>query len=263
VARPRIITARSMGLQFRPNHQNMAPLTHVVGHYSAGARAPNWKVGVQRALSFHRDHLNRKWAGIGYHYLISDDGAIVCCRPVVWQGSHVLAQNRGKVGVNMPGNVGDRPTVRQARSFNWLLHHAHTGEMPRPHRTARNLGGLPIVGHNDLMPTSCPGLFKGMYKRGGNPWPEDDQRESLMPDDMMPEELGPEDDLLELTPEDEEVAEELARKSPEEAAREDEEATGPDPEEAEADVDPDDEGELPEADEEFDEDLGDVAAEAE
>ena len=50
------------------------------------------------------------------------------------QGNHVENENSHRIGINMPGTVGDRPTRRQARAYNWLLHHAHTDDMPRAHR---------------------------------------------------------------------------------------------------------------------------------
>jgi N-acetylmuramoyl-L-alanine amidase len=250
---PRIVTARSIGLQFVASKLGtMGPEKSVVGHYSGGARAKNMAEGIARARSFHRDHqVNRGWAGIGYHYLISDDGVIICCRSTFHTGAHVLMNNSGRIGVNMPGTltatIKDRPTRRQARTFNWLLHNAHTDAMPRAHRTDVNLSTLPRFGHNDLMATSCPGLFKGMFKKGGEPWVEPSGDEQ------------PDDGLAELTPEDEEVVAEVDRGNvPDHEA--DKKAFGPDEEEKDA---PAGELVLPERDDEFDEDLSDVADETE
>ena len=234
---PRIITARSIGLEFRSNRTIMGPEREVTGHYSATPRARNWRTGVQAALSFHRDHLGRGWAGIGYHFVIPDDGAIICCRPVTNTGAHVLAQNDGRVGVNMPGTTGDRPTRRQARAFNWLLANAHTDAMPSPHRTDNDLSRLPIFGHREVpgQDTACPGLFLAMFKRGGDPWREETALREA------------EEEFVELGEEDQDVAE------PEPEA--DAKSTGPDEDEARAEADPDETGELPEADDRFDEDL--------
>jgi hypothetical protein len=245
VATPRIITARSIGLRFRSNHSTMGPEREVTGHYSATPRARDWRAGIQAALSFHRHHLAQGWAGIGYHFVIPDDGAIICCRPVGWVGAHVLAQNDERVGINMPATTGDRPTRRQARALNWLLHNAHTGALPRAHRTDNDLSRLPILGHREVpgQATACPGLFLGMYKRRGLPWR----------DEVPQEEPGT--DFLDPTEEDEEL--------PEPSPDADEAQTGPDEEEATAEVDPDEAGELPEADEAFDEDLSNAMAELE
>jgi N-acetylmuramoyl-L-alanine amidase len=253
---PRIVTARSMGLQFRVAQlSRMGPETSVVGHYSgdtnaSGARAKDWVAGVRKAKAFHRDHqVNRGWAGIGYHYLIPDDGSIICCRSTFHTGAHVLRNNRGRIGVNMPATVGHRPTRRQAQAFHWLLHNAHTAAMPREHRTDRDLSRVPRFGHKDLMNTSCPGLFHGMYLRGGEPWVE-------LPLDAPADDEG----FFELSSEDELVLAEIsAGKLPDLAA--DSVFFGPDDEEVEALAEGSDRLELPEADDEFEEDLTDLVAE--
>jgi N-acetylmuramoyl-L-alanine amidase len=243
---PRIVTARSIGLEFITARLGaMGPENSTVGHYSAGARAKNRKEGIARAIAFHADHKVRLGAaGIGYHYLITDDGTIICGRSTFHNGAHVLKQNSGRIGVNMPGTlsktVRDRPTKRQARAFNWLLHNAHTDAMPRVHRTDRDLSKLEITTHKDLMDTSCPGLFRTMYLRGGLPWVE-------------PTGDSVEDDgFVDLTAEDEQlIADVEAGNEPDHDA--DAEVFGPD--DSEADSGGDDTAELPEADEEFDEDL--------
>lgn len=273
---PRIVTARSMGLQFRANQlARMGPERSVVGHYSAGPRARDFRAGIARAKSFHNFHLSRGWAGIGYHYLIPDDGAIICCRSTSDQGAHVDNNNRGRIGVNMPGTTGDRPTKRQARAFNWLLHNAHTTAMPSAHRTDRDLSRVPRFGHKDLMATSCPGLFRGMYLRGGDPWIEpasDSLDPRLVPPELLTDTLraeGPsafsepifeaDDGFAVLEPEDEEflvfinAAQDLVPAA-------DDGLTGPDAIELDGASD-DERLALPEADPEFDEDLGEVLAE--
>jgi hypothetical protein len=251
---PRIVTARSMELQFRANQlAPMGPERSVVGHYSAGPRAADVTAGIERARSFHRDHLARGWAGIGYHYLIPDDGAIVCCRPASHRGAHVLSNNGGRIGVNMPGTLGDRPTTRQAQALRWLLQNAHTTAMPRAHRTGRDLWMLPRLGHKDLMATSCPGLFHGVYLRGGDPWTEPavggapGSRGSCGSCD---------DGFAELEPSDEEFLVFLRAASDLPPAADE---TGPDGAELVC-ATGDDELELPEPDPRFDEDLGDVLA---
>jgi hypothetical protein len=240
----------------------MGPEESVVGHYSgdasaSGARASDWVAGVRKAKAYHHDHqVIRGWAGIGYHYLIPDDGSIICCRSTFHTGAHVEGQNDARIGVNMPGTVGHRPTRKQARAFNWLLHNAHTAAMPRVHRTDRDLSRLPRFGHKDLGNTSCPGLFHGMYKRGGEPWVEPS---SGLPeaDDVSSERDGL---FFPLAPEDEQVLAEIdAGNVPDLDAEQ--AAFGPDAEELEGRNESDERLELPEADEDADEDLSELIAE--
>jgi hypothetical protein len=259
---PRIVTARSIGLQFRMNQlERMGPERGTVGHYSGvPGRARNLAEGIAKAKSFHQGHLNNGWAGIGYHYLIADDGSIICCRSTFHKGAHVEGMNDGRIGVNMPGTlqgppnpvIRDRPTRRQARAFNWLLHNAHTTAMPRVHRTDRDLSRLPILGHKDLSSTSCPGLFHGMYLRGGEPWVEPTRGT----DEEIPE------GFVDLTPREEVVLADLeAGNAPDHDA--DAKLVGPDEEELASASDADERLELPEGDEEFDEDLSELLAEIE
>jgi hypothetical protein len=246
---PRIITARSVGLEFVAGRlARMGPETSVVGHYSATPRARTTEAGIAAARSFHQSHLNRGWAGIGYHYLIPDTGAIICCRSTFHQGAHVEGHNKGRIGVNMPGTLGDRPTRRQARAFSWLLHNAHTDAMPRLHRTDNDLGRVDLTVHNKLMQTSCPGLFRGMYLRGGDPWVEP-SGDSLEP---------PDDGFVDLTPEDSLLEDEFERGELSDVPLD---GTGPDEEELESGAD--DALELPEEDPDFDEDLSELLAELE
>jgi hypothetical protein len=275
---PRIVTARSIGLEFKSNKTPMGPENSTVGHYSAGRRAKNVKEGIALAKAFHLDHQVRLGAaGIGYHFLIPDNGAIICCRSTFFDGAHVFKNNKGRIGVNMPGTlvfkgepgiletIKDRPTKRQARAFNWLIHNAHTDAMPRLHRTDRDLSKLPIFVHKAITVnpdtgapepgrTRCPGLFTRMYKRGGIPWvePSSDTDEPI------------DDGFVDLDPEEEQeiLAEVAEGMSP--SIEGDDPETGPDEEErllGESDVD----GilELPEEDEEFDEDLSELLAEIE
>ena len=266
---PRTVTARSIGLKFKSNMTAMGPENSTVGHYSAGRRAKNLKEGIALAKAFHADHQVRLGAaGIGYHFLIPDDGSIICCRSTFFNGAHVLNNNSGRIGVNMPGTllfegepggpVRDRPTKRQARAFNWLIHNAHTDAMPRRHRTDRDLSKLSIFVHKEkTLPepggTRCPGLFAPMYRKGGMKWVE--------PSGVAGGQID--DGFVDLSPEEEEILAEVAEgRAP--GIEADFAETGPDEEErllGESNVD--EVLELPEADDEFDEDLSDLLAEIE
>jgi hypothetical protein len=166
---PRIITARSIGLAFQNLFGELGPEDNVTGHHSAGARARNWREGVVRAKQFHADHKAKGWGGIGYHFVIADDGALICARPTILKGAHVGQHNTRNLGVNCPGTTGDRPTPRQKETYRWLLANAHTAAMPKAHRTDRDLRQARLFGHRDWPghhSNACPGTFYGMFKAG-------------------------------------------------------------------------------------------------
>ena len=147
---PRIITARSMGLAFQNKWGNIGAIRYVTGHYSAGTRAKDWREGVDRAKSFHadhRDHPEKRWGGCGYHYIIADDGALICVRPAWMFGAHVGAANSGNIGINCPGMGGDRPTPQQKATYQWLLANAHTAALPAAHRAPGDLRSATLKVH--------------------------------------------------------------------------------------------------------------------
>lgn len=166
---PRIITARKLGLGFRQLFGELGPERNVTGHYSAGPRAENWRQGVERARSFHAQHANQGWGGCGYHFIIADDGTLICMRPTIMKGAHVGGHNTQNLGVNCPGTTGHRPTGRQKRTYRWLLANAHTNALPSAHRTDVDLRDARLFGHNSWdghTSNGCPGLFKPMYLAG-------------------------------------------------------------------------------------------------
>lgn len=166
---PKIITARSIGLAFQNLFGELGPELNVTGHYSAGPRARDWHVGIERAREFHREHKAKGWGGIGYHYVISDDGVLICARPTILKGAHVGLHNTSNIGVNCPGTVGDRPTNHQRDTYQWLLANAHTDALPKPHRTDRDLRRARLFGHHDWQghhSNQCPGRFEAMYRAG-------------------------------------------------------------------------------------------------
>jgi hypothetical protein len=187
---PRIITARSIGLSFQNLFGTLGPELNVTGHYSATPRAKNVKAGIDATKSFHRDHMNRGWGGIGYHYVIPDDGVLICARPTLLKGAHTFRHNSQNIGVNMPGTTGDRPTPQQQATYQWLLANAHTALMPRAHRTDRDLREARLMAHK-LWPdqsTACPGLFQPMYLAGLGKAPVDAGDEEAQPEPEAPPE---------------------------------------------------------------------------
>jgi hypothetical protein len=179
---PRIITARKLGLSFQNLFGQLGPENNVTGHYSAGPRARTWKEGCDRARSFHEQHRNQGWGGIGYHFVICDDGTLICARPTILKGAHVGGHNTQNLGVNCPGTTGDKPTREQRDTYRWLLANAHTAALPAAHRTDVELSGARLWVHNMWQgheSNGCAGLFKGMYVSGLKRGDGDDEGEDF------------------------------------------------------------------------------------
>ena len=103
------------------------------------------------AAEVHQWHLNNGWAGIGYHYLIHQDGTIERGRPRDTIGAHCYGENDHTIGINVVGEFdGAWPTAAQLDSAARLL--AVLCQIYRLHPDEGT-----IVGHRDLSSTACPG----------------------------------------------------------------------------------------------------------
>ena len=103
-----------------------------------------------------RDHLGRKFKGIGYHFYIRKDGRRVQGRKLLEVGAHAVPYNRCSIGVCYEGGLDEngKPcntmTEKQRAELTDLLTILHK-LFPK----AR------IVGHRDLpgtVPKACPCL---------------------------------------------------------------------------------------------------------
>ena len=83
------------------------------------------------AQTIHAWHKARGWDGIGYHYVILEDGTVENGRPEYWTGSHAKGFNDA-IGVCLVGK--DSFTKEQFASLEKLI-------------KARSLKSFEVVGH--------------------------------------------------------------------------------------------------------------------
>ena len=103
------------------------------------------------AEQIHGWHLGQGWAGIGYHYVIRKDGTIERGRPEWAIGSHAYGENSHTIGVHLSGDFQQaEPTSQQIEKCAMLV--ADICE-----RYGIPIDYEHIVGHGELMATSCPG----------------------------------------------------------------------------------------------------------
>lgn len=111
------------------------------------------------AKTIHGWHLNRGWAGIGYHFVIRKDGVIERGRPEYAIGAHSGPKGNGdSIGICLIGRFEQyAPNESQIAALVELIRDLEA-----------RYGDLKIIGHRDVMPTACPGrLF---------PWAELNKR---------------------------------------------------------------------------------------
>ena len=126
-----------------------------------GKMASMSDIDVVRVIErYHRNE--RKWAAIGYHYLIGRDGRVYEGRPSRYQGAHVRANNPNNIGISMIGDYHRKqPSVRQLATL---------AKFVEEQRVKYRLSRSNIYGHRDLGQSICPGdrLYGWVqqYKRG-------------------------------------------------------------------------------------------------
>ena len=96
------------------------------------------------AESIHCWHLSRGWDGIGYHYVITEDGTIENGRPEYWSGAHVSGYNHKSIGVCLIGEG-----VYTLKQFHSLEHLISKLKIKYP--------GAEITGHSNMDSSKgCP-----------------------------------------------------------------------------------------------------------
>jgi len=138
----------SPALAFRSNPGRRSRTNGIVIHHTGGG-ANLFPLSIQEV---HRWHLERGWAGFGYHFYVCLKGLIMGGRPIEWIGAHTnppVGINSTTIGICFEGNYETVHREMPDAQFNagvWLLRH---------------LGGIygnpTVQGHGDLSPTACPG----------------------------------------------------------------------------------------------------------
>jgi hypothetical protein len=123
-------------------------------HHSASGNRVHGPQGVRAIQDFHMNPppRGRGWSDIAYHFLVDQDGTIYQGNPENRQGSHVLDQNRGNLGIVLLGNFDNgNPTDAQMKATAHLLKHLSTKYNIQLNRTN-------VKGHGERMATACPGV---------------------------------------------------------------------------------------------------------
>lgn len=124
----------------------MRDIKRIILHCTATKESK--RVSVSDIDSWHKA---RGWKGIGYHYVLDQDGVIHYGRDVADQGAHVSGHNVDSIGVAYVGGlldngeVADTMTIHQDVSFLMLV------------RSLRIVfGNLTLHGHNEFSNKACP-----------------------------------------------------------------------------------------------------------
>lgn len=131
---------REFQLQFAKSMSKRRKTNRIVVHHTAGHD--------NSVPEIHQMHLNRGWTGIGYSYILRQDGTIERGRPEALRGAHAGDANVDSIGIGLTGNFERTPpTAAQMTSLVWLIQDIR-----------RRLGQhITVIRHSDVMATKCPG----------------------------------------------------------------------------------------------------------
>ena len=142
------------GVTIKPTYLSFGPLENrfvtdcIVVHHIGNTNAD------VSAETVHEWHLHNGWSGIGYHFLIRNDGTIEEGRPMGTVGAHVYGENRHTIGINIVGDFESAvPTEAQKHSAAHLIAALCIVYQLNP------IWGVTVKGHRDFNATACPGRY--------------------------------------------------------------------------------------------------------
>ena len=128
-------------------YNTMRRITEIIIHCSATPEGKDFTVDDIR-----RWHLARKFADIGYHYVIYRDGSVHKGRAENIAGAHCLGHNANSIGICYIGGVAkdgktpkDTRTPQQKTALRQLVNQL---KFYYPHAT--------VHGHNEFAAKACP-----------------------------------------------------------------------------------------------------------
>ena len=148
------IIPRSQWSRFKMkgNVTPMGAVKKITVHHTDDGPSLHKTTDIKFLNSMENHHRNiRKWACIGYHYIIGRDGKIYEGRPVKYQGAHARSSNPNNIGISLIGDFNKgMPSKSQISSLEKLL-----AKLRNQYKVPANR----VYGHTHLGQTQCPGKY--------------------------------------------------------------------------------------------------------
>jgi len=123
--------------------RDVSAIKYLIVHHSA--IPPSF--GPEFIARYHVE--TRKWPGIGYHYFIDAEGKIYQTNPITVISNHTKGYNASSIGICLAGDLtAVLPTQAQIASLAHLCAYL---------LQQLGLGKEAIIGHQEAVPTICPG----------------------------------------------------------------------------------------------------------
>lgn len=119
----------------------LSQINKIIVHHSATTSGT--------AASYANYHVDtRGWPGVGYHFVVDQDGTINQTNYLTTISNHTSGQNTAGIGICLTGNFDtQQPFPAQMRSLNALISYLKQTVAPN----------LQVYGHRDYSTKSCPG----------------------------------------------------------------------------------------------------------
>jgi hypothetical protein len=136
--------------KIKGNIKAMGKVNKITVHHTDDGPALSKMTDVQFLRAIENHHRNtRKWACIGYHYIIGRNGTVYEGRPAKYQGAHARSNNPNNIGISLVGDFDKAmPAKSQISSLESLL-----TLLRKKHKVSSSK----VYGHGHLGQTHCPG----------------------------------------------------------------------------------------------------------
>lgn len=160
------VRTNDQGKAYRWSLQYSHAVRMLVVHHTALTVLGDARSGVERMRALYQYHAsNLGWGDTGYHYVIDERGNIYEGKHggAFVVGGHAYCNNVGTIGIALMGNFEvEEPSQDQVKALQWL-----SRELSQQYNIDLNRGVVfhgreyasPIVGHENLLSTLCPGYF--------------------------------------------------------------------------------------------------------
>ncbi|MFF4528192.1 N-acetylmuramoyl-L-alanine amidase [Streptomyces sp. NPDC001407] len=140
-----------------PNTASLSQRTEFFVHYDGADHITRTGSSVPQAIE--RSHLGQGWAGIGYNFVVDQDGTIFEGRGWTLQGAHCPNHNVSGIGVQVAIGGDQEPSAKALAATRALYDEACR-------KTGR---ALAKKGHKDGFATECPGRRLYAWVQDGMP----------------------------------------------------------------------------------------------
>jgi N-acetylmuramoyl-L-alanine amidase len=135
----------------------MRTINEIVVHCTA--TRPTWMEGLPdsaRIAQLRKWHVeDNGWRDVGYHFLISRDGAVHIARPIAQAGAHEPKVNKTSIGVALFGGFGSTENDDPEQHYTDAQLHALRNlieELKLTYVIKK------VTGHNQYAAKACPGF---------------------------------------------------------------------------------------------------------